>query len=312
MSLSDSCIVATTSAGYVRTYSLFGVPLKLYRQKSTPAVTCASFRDYVLTVGNGPVGGDGATRLLYTIENVKRDETFQSEDILALPEGVELKSVFFSDKGDPCVYDSEGVLLICQHWRTPGQAKWIPLLDTRALERLAGGKKEECYWPVAVAGNKFHCIILKGGEEYPYFPRPLLSDFDFKIPVSNVVADEEDTEATHQHTLEEQFVLNTIQHSLHADLVENTNASHSQRAELPALEREIDKVLLQLLAAECREGEERGMKALEIAGLMRDRSGKMLEAAGKIASRFRREVLGEKIMELAERRMVGLVGDDGD
>lgn len=312
VSLSDSCIVATTSAGYVRIYSLFGVPLKLYRQKSTPAVTCASFRDYVMTVGNGPVGGDGTTRLLYTIEHVKRDETFQSEDILALPEGVELKSVFFTDKGDPCIYDSEGVLLICQHWRTPGQAKWIPLLDTRTLERLAGGKKEESYWPVAVAANKFHCIILKGGEEYPYFPRPLLSDFDFRIPASsaNAEAEDEDTEISHQRGLEEQYVLSTLQHSLHADLVENTNASHAQRAELPALEREVDKVLLQLLAAECRGGEERGMKALEIAGLMRDRSGKMLEAAGKIASRFRREVLGEKIMELAERRMVGLVGED--
>lgn len=312
MSLSDSCIVATTTAGYVRIYSLFGVPMKIYRQKSTPAVTCASFRDYVMTVGNGPVGGDGQTRLLYTIENVKRDETFQSEDILALPEGVELKSVFFTAKGDPCIYDSEGVLLICQHWRTTGQAKWVPLLDTRALDRLAGGKKEETYWPVAVAENKFHCIILKGGEEYPYFPRPLLSDFDFRIPISDTVAEEDDTEASHQRTLEESYLLSTLQHSLQADLVENTNASHSQRAELPALEREVDKHLLQLLAAECREGEERGMKALEIAGLMRDRTGKMLEAAGKIASRFRREVLGEKIVELAERRMVGLVGDDGE
>lgn len=107
MSLSDSCIVATTSTGYVRIYSLFGVPLKMYRQKSTPAVTCASWRDYVMTIGNGPIGGDGITRLLYTIENVKRDEICQSEDILALPPGAGLKSVFFSDKGDPCIYDSE-------------------------------------------------------------------------------------------------------------------------------------------------------------------------------------------------------------
>lgn len=313
MSLSDSCIVAATSAGYVRVYTLFGVPLKVYRQKSTPAVTCASFRDYVMTVGNGPVGGDGTTRLLYSLENVKRDETYQNEDILALSEGTELRSVFFSDKGDPCIYDSDGVLLVLQHWRTPGQAKWVPLLDTRQLERLATGKKDESYWPVAVANNKFHCIILKGGEEYPYFPRPLLSDFDFKIPVTDNVAvedEDEDKEAAMQRSLEEQYVRYSLQHSLLSDLVENTNATLAQKSEVPVTEREVDKVLLQLLANECREGEERGMKALEIATLMRDRSGQMLTAAGKIAARFQRDILGEKITQLAERRLVGLVDDD--
>lgn len=310
MSLSDSSIVATTSAGYVRIYSLFGVPLKVYRQKSTPAVTCASWRDYVMTVGNGPVGGDGTTSLLYTIENIKRDEICQSEDILALPEVTTLRSLFFSDKGDPCMYDSDGVLLILLHWRTPGQAKWVPLLDTNNLDRLASGKKEESYWPVAVAGNKFHCIILKGGEEYPYFPRPLLSDFDFQIPITSAPADDQDREVAHQSSLEEQFVRASLLRSLHQDVVENTNATHAQKAEVPVLEREVDKALLQLLAVECREGEERGMKALEIVSLMRDRSGKILEAAGKVAARFQRDILADKITQLAERRLVGLVDDD--
>ena len=312
ISLSDTCVVATTTAGYVRVYSLFGVPLKLYRQKSIPAVTCASWRDYIFTVGNGPIGGDGRTRLLYTIENVKRDETCQSEDILALPDGVELRSVLFSDKGDPCIYDSNGVLLVLQHWRTQGQAKWVPLLDTRTLDRLAGGKKDECYWPVAVANSKFHCIILKGGEEYPYFPRPLLSDFVFRIPISSSPNgdDDEDKELAHYYSLEEQYVRASLRHSLVQDLVENTNATNSQKQEVPMMEREVDKVLLQLLAAECREGEERGMKALEIASLIKDRTGKMLEAAGKIAARFQRDILGEKITQLAERRLVGLVDDD--
>ncbi|KAK5105742.1 hypothetical protein LTR62_002191 [Meristemomyces frigidus] len=313
MSLSDSCIVVMTTAGYVRVYTLFGVPLLVHRQKSTPAVTCASFRDYVMTVGTGPVSGDGTTRLLYSIENVRRDEICQNEDVLALPEGVELRSVFFSDKGDPCIYDTSGVLLTLLHWRTPGQAKWVPLLDTKMLERLASGKKDETYWPVAVADNKFHCIILKGGEEYPYFPRPLLSDFDFNIPVSSMPAnkdDDEDKELAHQKGLEEQFVRASLQHSLQRDLVENTNASSAQKAEVSMMERGVDKVLLQMLAAECREGEERGMKALEIAALMRDRTGKMLEAAGKIASRFQRDILGDKIHQLAERRLVGLVDEE--
>ena len=312
ISLSDSYVVVCTSTNYVRIFTLYGTPFRVFRQKSSPTVTCASWRDYVLTMGNGPVGGDGSMKLLYTIENVKRDEICQSEDTVALKEGAQVKSVFFSDNGDPCIYDSTGVLLILQHWRSPCQARWVPVLDTTQLERLASGKKEETYWPVAVAQEKFHCIILKGGDQYPYFPKPLLSEFDLKIPCSNSVVskDPDNPNAMEGPKLEESFVRSSLLHSLLEDLVTSTNATHAQRTELSRREIEIDKALLQLLNVECREGEERGMKALEIVGLMRDRGGKMVEAAGKIAGRYGRNVLQDKIGELAERRLMGVEEED--
>src|SRR5215475_11951200 len=102
------------------------------------------------------------------------------------------------------VYISTGVLLVLQHWRNPGQAKWVPLLDTNHLERRVGGRKEESYWPVAVSRDRFCCIILKGGEKYPYFPRPLLSEFDFKVPVSNP-PDEDTSKNDPLAVLEESF-----------------------------------------------------------------------------------------------------------
>ena len=102
MALSESYVVVSTSANYVRVFSLYGVPIRVYRQKSSPAVTCAAWRNYVLTVGNGPVTAEGATQLLYSIENVKRDETCQNEDIVALRPGAALQSVFFSDEGVSC------------------------------------------------------------------------------------------------------------------------------------------------------------------------------------------------------------------
>ena len=161
-----------TSKGYVRVYTLFGLPYRIYRQKHQPVVTCATYRDYVIIMGNGPVGSDGKTQLTYTLENIRRDETLQNNDVVALPPGGFLKSVFFSDNGDPVIYDSDGVLLVLQHWREHGQARWVPLLDTKTLDRLAGGRKQETYWPVAVAQDKFHCIILKasttGAGSNPY------------------------------------------------------------------------------------------------------------------------------------------------
>jgi chromosome transmission fidelity protein 4 len=89
-----------------------------------------------------------------------------------------------------------------------------------------------------------------------------------------------------------------------ADLVDATSSTHTQRSELARKELEVDKTLLQLLAVECREGEERGMKALELVELMRDGTGRMVEAAVKIAERYGRTVLGEKIREVGERRML--------
>lgn len=217
---------------------------------------------------------------------------------------------------DPCLYDSDGVLLVLQHWRSPGQGRWVPLLDTKQLERLAGGRKEESYWPVAVAQDKFHCIILKGGDKYPYFPRPLLSEFDFKIPVSDAQhkEDNEDEDGAVVRNdgarLEETFVREGVLLSLFQDLLASTNATSNQRAELARKELEVDKVLLQLLAVECREGEERGMKALELVQMMRDRNGKMVEAAAKVAERYGRGILEDKIRALAEKRFNGEEEDD--
>ncbi|KAL2180087.1 WD40-repeat-containing domain protein [Thermothelomyces heterothallicus CBS 202.75] len=355
MSLSDTFITVTTTADYVRIYTLFGIPYRVYRPKSTPIVSCASWRDYVLTMGNGPVGADGMCRLLYTIENIKRDEICQNEDTVALPEGATVKSVFFSDNGDPCIYDSTGTLLTLLHWREPSRAYWVPLLDTKLLPRLASGRKHENYFPVAVADNKFHCIILKGGDQYPYFPRPLLSEFDFSIPLTSAPSskkkskkqsrasgsrnnpDDEDEEMLSSPSAEESdadadgeegqedpaesealalaqgYLLKSLRSAQLADQLAHTRSTASQRALLARLELDIDKTLIQMLAAECRAGgEERGMRALEMVRLMRDRSGKMIEAAIKVAERYGRELLASKIREWGERRIAGGGGADGD
>ncbi|CAJ2511100.1 Uu.00g067250.m01.CDS01 [Anthostomella pinea] len=325
MSLSESFVTITTTANYVRVYTLFGIPYKVYRPKSSPMVTCASWRDYVMTIGNGPVGAGGHTKLQYTIENIKRDEICQNEDTVALPEGAVLKSVFFSDSGDPCIYDSTGTLLTLLHWRQPSRACWIPLLDTKLLPRLASGRKTENYFPIAVADNKFHCIILKGGDQYPYFPRPLLSEFDFSIPLTSEppkakkvnadAMDDDDTpkadeDESETRKLEQQYLLKGIAAAQLQDLADSRSGSHTQRSTLVRLELEIDKTLLQFLAVECREGEDRGMRALELVDLMRDRTGRMVEAAGKVADRYGRSILGEKIREVGERRANAMVDDD--
>jgi chromosome transmission fidelity protein 4 len=45
------------------------------------------------------------------------------------------------------------------HWRKPGQAKWVPLLDTKALNK--DKESQQTYWPISISGEKFTCIVLK-------------------------------------------------------------------------------------------------------------------------------------------------------
>ena len=304
VALSDKYIIVTTSKGYCRAYTLFGTPVRIWRAKS-PIVTCATWRDYVLTVGNGPVDASSRCTLRYSIHALRRDDTLQNEDSLPLPDSADLKNVFFSDAGDPCIYDTSGTLLVLLHWREPSRAQWVPFLDTTQLERVKSGKRDETYWPVGVAENKFYCFILKGGDLNPsIYPRPLLTDFEFAVPVTSALA--EDVGDVEAQKYEEQWVRTSVLHSLQNDLVESTHATRAQREELARREQEMDVLILRLLGSVCAtRREEQGMRALEIAGLLRDEKGGMLEKAALIAGRFGLDVLKEKVNELAEKRLIG-------
>jgi chromosome transmission fidelity protein 4 len=199
------------------------------------------------------------------------------------------------------------------------------MLDTKCLSRLATGGKQESYWPVGVASSssgelKFHCMIIKGREKYPSAPVPHLSEFSLEIPLSSAIdrkktlslnaadlSDDDDDETpkkgeTKQQEHEQAFILSSTLHAQLASTLSHTRPSASQTRDLAGLEVAIDRALLQLLGLECLAGEDHGMKALEIVSLMRDANGKMLELAGKVASRYGRDVLGEKIRELAEKK----------
>jgi chromosome transmission fidelity protein 4 len=56
--------------------------------------------------------------------------------------------------------DSAGLLSVMDRAKRPGQARWLPLLDTMALSRRKDGRTER-YWPVGVSEDKLMCIILK-------------------------------------------------------------------------------------------------------------------------------------------------------
>ena len=272
----DASVVVCTSRGYIRIYTLHGLPKRVFHSKCMSIVGAIAYGNYVMVLGNGQIRADGAAELVYSIYHTNRDETIQSNDIVALPPSTALRSFFFGDDGYPYIYTNDGLLSVLSKWRTGGQAQWIPVLDTNLLQRRVG--KDENYWPVAVSQQKFHCIILKGAERHPFFPRPITSEFDFLVPIT--IPD---------HIEKSQASLETLllQDSILSTLAEDAD----DQEETSRLEGSIDRSLLQLLNLACKN--EQDARALDICDMLKN--ARSLDAAVKIAGHHSRINLAERI-----------------
>ncbi|KAK9235116.1 WD40-repeat-containing domain protein [Lipomyces kononenkoae] len=303
IALSATTVVVCSSKGYVRMFNLQGSPIRIYRQSMNSVVCCASWQDFVMIVRNQ---GDGSGGLVYSIENVKYDETFQKNDVVDVPFDSRLTSLFFSEDGDPCIYDSDGVLLVLLHWRSPLQAKWVPLLDTKVMGR---NNPDESFWPLGVVQSKFQCIILKGGEKHPYIPLPISSELDIKIPIypdtSKLKADAKEGSKLQPDSLEleEQYLRDNVLLQLYKDSALSASGSEDgleddQKDEISRRELGIDKTILQLLHIACRTGQHG--KAYGLLSMIYKQQA--LEAANKIAQRYQMTALAEKINRELEKR----------
>ncbi|KAK9447754.1 WD40-repeat-containing domain protein [Limtongia smithiae] len=286
LALSENCVVVCSSRGYVRIFNLYGTPLRMYRESAHSAVCCASWGDFVMVVRNN---GDG--RLIYSLENVKFDETFQKNDAVDVGAG-KLVSAFFSEEGDPCIFDSEGVLLVLMHWRHPLQAKWVPLLETQTT-----ANKEKCakVWPLGVAQGQFQCIPLKVGDDYPSLPLPIFSELDLKLPIYP---------GQEPAPLEERYMRESVLLQLYKDGATAACGGREDmldddaKQEVATRELGMDKTALQMLQAACKSGQ--SARASGIAGMVRRKEA--LEAAGKIAERYDMRGVAERVYRELERR----------
>jgi chromosome transmission fidelity protein 4 len=55
---------------------------------------------------------------------------------------------------------------------------WVPVFDSRTHNK----DRQESYWPVGVNEKQFYCIICKGTQKYPGFPKPILCNFPLQVP----------------------------------------------------------------------------------------------------------------------------------
>lgn len=169
-------------------------------------------------------------------------------------------------------------------FRIPLSATWMRILDTSKLERRQG--KDESYWPVGVVGDNFMCLILKGRQEHPGFPRPLIQELPIRLPFKR----NDPKEAP----LEEQFARESMQ----LDIIRDGLGEELTSDTLAARELVLDKALIQLIQHACKT--DRLARALDLTRMLHHTPS--FDAAIKIANFYHLIGLKEKMEALKEER----------
>ncbi|KAF8843017.1 WD40 repeat-like protein [Paxillus ammoniavirescens] len=230
-------IVIATSAGDLTFLSGSGLE-RIVLGLEGEYVTMAAGEEYVVVVHRpGATTIDGSQGLMATLISFEDFEVLQAKP-LPIPKGHVLKWIGITDEGAPAIYDSAGYAHLMINFRRPNRAIWARLLDTNTLERKQG--KDESYWPVGLSQDTFTCVILKGRQEHPGFPRPLTQELPVRLPFRNKDAVESPIE---EKLARERIHINQARDALGDELTSS---------ELDKREIELDKSIIKLIQAACK------------------------------------------------------------
>ncbi|KAG1752912.1 hypothetical protein EDB19DRAFT_1670517 [Suillus lakei] len=240
-------------------------------------VTMAAAEEYVLVVHRpGATTIDGSQSLVATLISLEDFQVLQ-EKPLPIPKGHTLRWIGTTDEGAPAIYDSAGYIHLMIHHRRPNRAAWARLMDTNSLERKQG--KDESYWPVGLSQDTFMCLILKGRQEHPGFPRPLIQELPVRLPFRN------------QDPVDSSIEERIARERIHVNLARDALGDELTSPDIDKREVELDKQLIKLIQAACKT--DKAPRVIEL--VKRLHFPNSISAASQLAGFYRLIGLQEKI-----------------
>ncbi|KAI0320775.1 WD40 repeat-like protein [Amylostereum chailletii] len=203
---------------------------------------------------------------------------------LPVRKGHTLKWIGISQEGAPAIYDSAGVVYIMPRFRIPLRGTWVRVLDTNKLERKQG--KDESYWPVDISQDAFMCLILKGRQEHPSFPRPLIQELEVRLPFRR--------KDPKEGPLEERLARECMNLHVQRDALGDEDLP----SDLLRREVALDKELIQLIQNACKN--DKLPRALDLTRMLHHTTS--FDAAMKVAQFYHLVGLQEKMQTLKEDR----------
>ncbi|KZT43647.1 WD40 repeat-like protein [Sistotremastrum suecicum HHB10207 ss-3] len=275
--------IVATNKGYLRFFTAGGIQKYIWAV-GDDIVSMVGGHECLLVVHRaGGTSLDGSQNLRYSLISLINFDVLQ-EGLLPLPRGKILKWIGFSADDAPLAHDNSGVLYLLDRFRRPKQGRWTPLLDTNMLARKQG--KDESYWPIGLSGDNFMCLILKGREEHPGFPQPLVQELPIQLPLL--------TQSTPEAALEEKV----YRDSMFVGLLQDSLGDKTFDQDIARQELAVDKTLLQLIQPYCKADDLQ--RALDAIYMLRHDAS--LNAAAKLANFYLRPGLEEKIQKLRHER----------
>ena len=265
-------VVVATDRSFVRFLSGSGIQRYVWHWPGK-VVAVAAHGDLAIVIG--------ATS--FTLIDIETFEVLQHGE---LPTADKLAWVGFSTDGIPALYDGALISLL-DRARRPRQGRWVPVLDTAALERSR--THGDRFWPFALTSTHVSALVLKGKEQHPGFPTPIPHELDLRLPFMKL--DEQQGELEEKYARESMMTANRRDGAPADD--------YAFKSALAREELETDKCLLKIIQSACKS--ERLHAAFD-AALMLSQPGS-LDAAAKIAHFFSLPTLVERIELIKDSKM---------
>ncbi|TFL07400.1 WD40-repeat-containing domain protein [Pterulicium gracile] len=223
---------------------------------------------------------DGSQNFSYSLINFE-DFSVRQYGVLPLRRGQTLSWVGIAEEG--ASHRFEGYVHMLTKYRLPHHGSWARIMHSNELARREG--KDESYWPVGFSAQAFMCVILKGRQRYPGFPRPIMQELEVKLPFRK--------EEPAEERLERDLTFLDIERD---ELGEELTTKDLSNREL-----RLDKEIVILVQAALKA--DHPSRVIELCRLLHHR--KSLDAAVKLVGHYNRVGLQEKIQALLAERDEG-------